>query len=93
MEPSCNVCRRLIDKWACLQAAGSNETWQQELDRYVTYFKMPNYQTVDIGEKGRPLVFSFGRGLNLTHLARPALLRSWAKFQALSQTRMSHPAC
>jgi len=55
--------------WFHGQESGSNETWAQELQRYTTYFKMPNYQTVDIGEKGRPLVFSFGRGLNLTHLA------------------------
>jgi hypothetical protein len=29
---------------------------------------MPNYQKVDIGEPGRPLVFSFGRDVNQSHL-------------------------
>ena len=54
--------------WFHGQEAGSNETWAQELQRYVSYFKKPNYQKVDIGEKGRPLVFSFGRDINQTHL-------------------------
>eukprot|EP01048_Picozoa_sp_COSAG05_P006846 COSAG05_NODE_463_length_9555_cov_35.796108_2_plen_385_part_00 len=54
--------------WFHGQEAGSNETWAQELARYVSYFKLPNYQKVDIGQPGRPLVFSFGRAINQTHL-------------------------
>jgi len=55
--------------WFHGQESGSNETWAEELDRYVSYFKMPNYQLVDAGgAKGRPLVFSFGREINQTHL-------------------------
>jgi hypothetical protein len=54
--------------WFHGQESGSNETWPEELARYMTYFKMPNYQKVDIGEPGRPLVFSFGRDVNQSHL-------------------------
>jgi hypothetical protein len=84
--------------WFHGQEAGSNETWAQELARYVSYmrytpplrplpsahhpnpaspltpFRMPNYQTVTIAgdaanhNQPRPLVFSFGRPINQSHL-------------------------
>ena len=62
------ACAEASEFCAVRVTAGSNETWAQELQRYVSYFKKPNYQKVDIGEKGRPLVFSFGRDINQTHL-------------------------
>lgn len=53
--------------WFHGQESGSNETWAQELARYVSYFKKPNYQRVDAaGEVGRPLVFVFGHVSNVT---------------------------
>lgn len=55
--------------WFHGQESGSNETWPEELARYVSYFTMPGYQLVNAGgEAGRPLVFSFGRPINQTHL-------------------------
>ena len=33
-----------------------------------SYFKRPNYPKVDVGQRGRPLVFSFGRPINASHL-------------------------
>ena len=36
---------------------GSNETLEEEIARYISYFKMPNYQRV---AGGRPIVFLFG---------------------------------
>ena len=53
--------------WFHGQESGSNETWAQELARYVGYFKKPNYQLVDVGgQAGRPLVFIFGHISNTT---------------------------
>lgn len=43
--------------WFPTALKGGNETLEQEVDRYITYFKMPNYQMV-LGN--RPLVFVFG---------------------------------
>ena len=43
--------------WFPTALKGGNETLSQEIDRYISYFKMPNYQSV-LG--GRPLVFIFG---------------------------------
>ncbi len=37
---------------------GSNETLQQEVDRYVSYFAMPTYHKV---LNGRPLVYVLGK--------------------------------
>ena len=38
-------------------------------DRYTSYFKMPGYQMVELdGQPPRPLVFSFGRDINVSHL-------------------------
>lgn len=48
-----------------LALQGGNETFSQELDRYISYFEMPNYQKV-LG--GRPLVFLFGKGANASDL-------------------------
>jgi hypothetical protein len=53
--------------WFHGQESGSNETWPQELARYVSYFRKPNYQTVHLpGQAPRPLVFTFGHISNLT---------------------------
>eukprot|EP01046_Picozoa_sp_COSAG06_P072226 COSAG06_NODE_21035_length_772_cov_0.946508_1_plen_215_part_01 len=43
--------------WFPTALKGGNETLAQEVARYVTYFRMPNYQKV---AGGRPLVFLFG---------------------------------
>lgn len=43
--------------WFPTSLKGGNETLEQEVDRYISYFKMSNYQKV-LG--GRPLVFLFG---------------------------------
>jgi len=51
--------------WFPTSLQGGNETFSQELDRYISYFKMPNYQKV-LG--GRPLVFLFGKGANASDL-------------------------
>ena len=35
--------------WFHGQESSSNETWSEELDRYITYSKKPrNYQTVSV---------------------------------------------
>ena len=55
--------------WFHGQESGSNETWVEELARYTSYFQMDGYQMVTIGTgPPRPLVFSFGRAINRTHL-------------------------
>lgn len=47
--------------WFHGQEAGSNETWPQEIARYISYFRMDGYQKVDIGGiSGRPVVFING---------------------------------
>lgn len=51
--------------WFPTSLQGGNETFSQELDRYISYFEMPNYQKV-LG--GRPLVFLFGKGANASDL-------------------------
>jgi hypothetical protein len=43
--------------WFPTALKGGNETLEQEVARYVSYFQMPNYQKV---AGGRPLVFLFG---------------------------------
>ena len=43
--------------WFPTALKGGNETLEQEVTRYISYFKMPNYQKV-LG--GRPLIFLFG---------------------------------
>ena len=45
--------------WFPTALKGGNETLAQEIARYVSYFKMPNYQRV-LGTR-RPLVFLFGK--------------------------------
>eukprot|EP00051_Salpingoeca_urceolata_P004540 m.65671 g.65671 ORF g.65671 m.65671 type:complete len:376 (+) comp13682_c1_seq1:1665-2792(+) len=45
--------------WFPTSTLGGNETLEQEVDRYISYFRMPNHHKV-LG--GRPLVFVFGRG-------------------------------
>ena len=61
--------------WFPTATLGGNETLQQELERYISYFRMPNYQKV-LGR--RPLVFTFGRGTNVT-LHALATLRTMTK--------------
>ena len=51
--------------WFPTALKGGNETLEQEVSRYVSYFKMPNYQKV-LG--GRPLVFLFGGKANESDL-------------------------
>jgi hypothetical protein len=51
--------------WFPTALKGGNETLDQEVDRYITYFKMPNYQKL---EDGRPLVFLFGQKANPSDL-------------------------
>ena len=51
--------------WFPTSLKGGNETLEQEIARYISYFKMPNYQKV-LG--GRPLVFLFGAAANRTDL-------------------------
>lgn len=52
--------------WFPTALKGGNETLEQEIDRYISYFRMPNYQKV-LG--GRPLVFLFGAKVNETDLS------------------------
>lgn len=51
--------------WFPTALKGGNETLAQEIDRYISYFKMPNYQKV-LG--GRPVVFLFGGQANSSDL-------------------------
>ena len=51
--------------WFPTATLGGNETLEQELQRYVSYFRMPNYQKV-LGN--RPLVFLFGKAVDEFHL-------------------------
>lgn len=51
--------------WFPASEHGANETFDEEMARYVSYFKMPEYQTV---LDGRPLVFIFGHAANLTQV-------------------------
>ena len=52
--------------WFPTALKGGNETLDQEVERYITYFKMPNYQKV-LGS--RPLVFLFGKPVQESDLA------------------------
>lgn len=51
--------------WFPTALKGGNETLDQEVARYISYFKMANYQKV-LG--GRPLVFLFGGAANQSDL-------------------------
>jgi hypothetical protein len=51
--------------WFPTALKGGDETFDKEIARYISYFKMPNYQKV-LG--GRPLVFLFGGQANETDL-------------------------
>ena len=62
--------------WFPTSSLGGNETLSQELTRYVSYFKMANYQKV-LG--GRPLVFVFGGHITNDTLDQLTTLRSMTK--------------
>eukprot|EP00038_Savillea_parva_P009713 m.185359 g.185359 ORF g.185359 m.185359 type:complete len:423 (-) comp16422_c0_seq1:186-1454(-) len=47
------------NNWYPAAAHGGNETVEQEADRFITYFKMPNFQTCC---GGRPVVYVLGGG-------------------------------
>ena len=51
--------------WFPTALKGGNETLEQEVSRYASYFQMPNYQKV---AGGRPLVFLFGGKANASDL-------------------------
>jgi hypothetical protein len=51
--------------WFPTALKGGNETLDQEVDRYISYFKMPNYQKV---LDNRPLVFLFGHKAQVSDL-------------------------
>ena len=62
--------------WFPTATLGGNETLQQELERYISYFRMPNYQKV-LGR--RPLVFTFGQAFTNVTLHALATLRTMTK--------------
>jgi hypothetical protein len=51
--------------WFPTALKGGNETLEQEIRRYISYFQMPNYQRV---LEDRPLVFLFGSPANASDL-------------------------